>query len=300
MESKSRENLLRPGVHGFLMVLVAIALIGFAIWMFRIVASAAVAREPFGLPLAAAIVSLVVMPFCFIGLTLVNPNHAKVVLLFGKYRGTIRDPGFYWINPFTARRSVSLRVRNFESGRLKVNDKLGNPIEIAAIVVWRVSETAQAILDVEDFQDYVKVQSESAIRQMATGHPYDVDDARADETSLRGSTEVINEELLIELRERLDLAGIDVLEVRLSHLAYAPEIAGAMLQRQQAEAIIAARTKIVDGAVSMVKMALDELRQSDVIELDEERRAQMVTNLLVVLCSERGTQPVLNAGTLYG
>ena len=227
-----------------------------------------------------------------------NPNHAKVLLLFGRYKGTVRRQGFYWVNPFTVRRNVSLRVRNFESSKLKVNDELGNPIEIAAIVVWRVRDTAHAMLDVEDFEDYVTVQSESAVRQLATGHPYDSNEGK--ETSLRGSTEVVNRELQRELGERLELAGIDVLETRLSHLAYAPEIAGAMLRRQQAEAIISARTRIVDGAVGMVKLALDNLKSEGVIDLDEERRAQMVSNLLVVLCSERDVTPVVNTGTLHG
>jgi regulator of protease activity HflC (stomatin/prohibitin superfamily) len=232
-----------------------------------------------------------------IGLTLVNPNHSKVLVLFGHYRGTIREAGFYWINPFTVRTSLSLRVRNFTSDTLKVNDSLGNPIEIAAVVVWKVNETAQAKFDVEDFEDYVQVQTESALRKLAASHPYDSENDVA--TSLRGSADIVNEELKLELTERLQLAGIEVLEVRLAHLAYAPEIAGAMLQRQQAEAIIAARTRIVDGAVGMVKMALDNLREQSIIDLDDERRAAMVSNLLVVLCSERGSQPVINAGSLY-
>ena len=233
------------------------------------------------------------------GLVLVEPNQARVVLLFGKYKGTIRRDGFFWINPFTSRKAVSLRLHNFDSEKLKVNDKAGNPIEINAVVVWRVKDTAQAVFDVEDYQDYVVVQTEAALRTMAAGHPYDADDAKPGETSLRGSADIVSDELAHELHDRLSLAGIEVLEARLAHLAYAPEIASAMLQRQQADAIIAARQKIVDGAVGMVKMALDQLSADAIVDLDTERRASMVQNLLVVLCSERGTQPMINTGTLY-
>jgi len=231
------------------------------------------------------------------GMVLVNPNQAKAVLLFGRYVGTIRSAGFYWINPFTVRRSVSLRAHNFNSETLKVNDLTGNPIEIGAVVVWRVRDTAQALFDVEDYESYVAIQTESALRHMASCHPYDTD--KDEETSLRGSADEVNGELTTELTERLLTAGIEILEARLSHLAYAPEIAGAMLQRQQAEAIIAARSRIVDGAVGMVQMALQSLKDRGVVDLDEERRAAMVSNLLVVLCSERGTTPVVNTGTLY-
>ncbi|MFK7741481.1 MAG: SPFH domain-containing protein [Planctomycetota bacterium] len=242
-----------------------------------------------GIPVGALILA---------GLTLVNPNQTKVVILFGIYKGTLREPGFYWVNPFSRRREVSLRAHNFNSDHLKVNDKRGNPIEIGAVVVWRVRDTAQAAFDVEDHVSYVRVQTESAVRHLASQHPYDT--PLDHESSLRGSSDSINQELQEELEQRLQRAGIDVLEARLSHLAYAPEIAGAMLQRQQAEAIIDARTRIVDGACSMVEMALEQLQRKSVVELDEERKAQMVSNLLVVLCSERGTQPVVNAGTLYG
>jgi regulator of protease activity HflC (stomatin/prohibitin superfamily) len=232
------------------------------------------------------------------GLVLVNPNQAKVVTLFGTYRGTLRQAGFYWINPFSGRRAISLRAHNFNSDKLKVNDLRGNPIEIGAVVVWRVRDSAQAAFDVEDFESYVQVQTESALRHLASLHPYD--SPHDHEASLRGSSDAVNGELQQELTHRLEMAGIEIVEVRLSHLAYAPEIAGAMLQRQQAEAIIDARTRIVDGACSMVQMALQQLQQHSVVTLDEERKAQMVSNLLVVLCSERGTQPVVNAGTLYG
>ncbi|MFN3241888.1 MAG: SPFH domain-containing protein [Planctomycetota bacterium] len=231
------------------------------------------------------------------GLVVVNPNQAKVVILFGNYRGSLRQDGFWWVNPFSVRRAISLRAHNFNSDHLKVNDLRGNPIEIGAVVVWRVRDTAQAAFDVEDHMSYVEVQTESALRHLASLHPYDT--PHDDETSLRGSSESINHELQGELEQRLARAGIEVLEARLSHLAYAPEIAGAMLQRQQAEAIIDARTRIVDGACSMVEMALEQLDKNSVVELDNERKAQMITNLLVVLCSER-TQPVVNAGTLYG
>jgi hypothetical protein len=232
------------------------------------------------------------------GLVIVAPNQSRLVVLFGNYTGTLRDAGFFWINPFASRRVVSLRAHNFNSDKLKVNDLRGNPIEIGAVVVWRVRDTAQAAFDVEDFESYVHLQTESAIRHLASMHPYD--SPHDTEVSLRGSGEVINVAMQKELTTRLQMAGIEVLEVRLSHLAYAPEIAGAMLQRQQAEAILDARKRIVDGAVGMVHMALQQLKELGVVDLDEERKAQMVSNLLVVLCSERGTQPVVNAGTLYG
>lgn len=231
----------------------------------------------------------------FRGLVLINPNQAKVVLLFGKYVGTIRREGLFWVNPFTVRQDISLRAHNFASEQLKVNDLRGNPIEIGAVVVWRVRETAQAAFDVEDYDSYVAVQTESALRHLASVYPYDTQDD--DETSLRGSAEIVNEELAKELTVRLSMAGIEVTEARLAHLAYAPEIASAMLQRQQADAIIAARTRIVEGAVGMVEMALDQLATRNVVEFDAGRRADMVSNLLVVLCSERGTSPVLNAGS---
>ena len=231
------------------------------------------------------------------GLVLVNPNQSKVIVLFGNYKGTLREAGFYLVNPFSARRDVSLRAHNFNSEHLKVNDLRGNPIEIGAVVVWRVRDTAQAAFDVEDYQSYVEVQTESALRHLASLHPYDT--PHDNETSLRGSSDAINDEFQAELETRLSRAGIEVLEGRFSHLAYAPEIAGAMLQRQQAEAIIDARKQIVEGACGMVHMALEQLQQNGVVTLDEERKAQMVSNLLVVLCSER-TTPVINAGTIYG
>jgi regulator of protease activity HflC (stomatin/prohibitin superfamily) len=244
-------------------------------------------------------VSIITGILCYRCLVLVNPNQSKVLILFGKYVGSIRDDGFYAVNPFTVRRSISLRLHNFNSDTLKVNDKRGNPIEIGAVVVWKVKDTAQAAFDVEDFESFVSIQTDSALRHLAQSHPYDEHGETADETSLRGSSDVINAELMEELTERLSVAGIEVSEARLQHLAYAPEIASVMLQRQQADAIISARTRIVDGAVGMVKMALDKLKEQGVVELDEERKAAMTSNLLVVLCSERGTSPVVNAGTIH-
>jgi regulator of protease activity HflC (stomatin/prohibitin superfamily) len=228
----------------------------------------------------------------------VAPNEGQVLQLFGKYAGTVRAEGLRWTNPFCSRRRVSLRVRNFESGKLKVNDSDGNPIEIAAVVVWQVIDTAEAVFCVDDYENFVTIQSESALRQMAQNYPYDAhEDGKP---ALRSHGEVINNHLRDEIQARLDKAGVSVIEARISHLAYAQEIAQAMLQRQQASAIVAARERIVDGAVGMVAMALDKLRQQGVVELDEERKAAMVSNLLVVLCGDRATQPVVNAGTLYG
>jgi regulator of protease activity HflC (stomatin/prohibitin superfamily) len=245
----------------------------------------------------SAIPAVLATIFVLRGLVLVNPNQSRVLVLFGRYVGTVRKDGFFWVNPFTVRPRVSLRVHNFNSDTLKVNDLRGNPVEIGAVVVWRVHDTAQAAFEVEDYQSYVAVQSESAIRVLAANHPYDT--PQEGQTSLRGNSDAVNHELKAQLQERLALAGVEVLEVRISHLAYAPEIAGAMLRRQQAEAIIDARTRIVEGAVSMVQMALEHLKERDVIELDEERKAAMVSNLLVVLCSEHDASPVINTGTLY-
>jgi regulator of protease activity HflC (stomatin/prohibitin superfamily) len=296
---RSREIPYRGALPGIPMLILSIALLGLAVWLFVEAGIAGDRREPFVLKLLLGIASVLGFVFGLISLTLVNPNHSRAVLLFGRYKGTIRGDGFYSVNPFTVRRDVSLRAHNFNSDKLKVNDKVGNPIEIGAVVVWRVRDTAQALFDVEDYESYVEVQTESALRTLAANHPYDADDAKPGETSLRGSADVVSQELAVELTERLDMAGIEVLEARLAHLAYAPEIASAMLQRQQADAIIAARTRIVDGAVGMVQMALEQLSRASVVELDEERKAAMVQNLLVVLCSERGTQPVVNAGTIY-
>jgi len=219
------------------------------------------------------------------------------VLLFGTYKGTLKRPGFWWVNPLSRRRRVSLRVRNFESSKLKVNDQDGNPIEIAAVVVWKVVETAEAVFHVDDYEHYVHVQSEAAVRALATSYPYD---AHQDgQMSLRMSVVEIAHKMRDEIQDRLTKAGVEVIEARITHLAYAPEIASAMLRRQQASAVIAARQKIVEGAVGMVQMALESLSAKHVVELDEERKASMVSNLLVVLCSDRDAQPIVNAGTLY-
>jgi regulator of protease activity HflC (stomatin/prohibitin superfamily) len=294
----SRETLRSTGLPGILMLLVAVGLVPFSIWLI-IRSGQALDRGEGGVPgLVAGILCFPAIALIVRSLVLVNPNVSKVILLFGKYQGTLRKNGFYSINPFTVRRPVSLRAHNFNSDKLKVNDLRGNPIEIGAVVVWRVQDTAKAAFDVENYESYVEVQTESALRHLASCHPYDSPEDT--ETSLRGNSATVNQELQEELTKRLEIAGIEVFEARISHLAYAPEIASAMLQRQQADAIIAARTRIVDGAVGMVQMALDQLKAHDVVVLDEERKAQMVSNLLVVLCSERGTQPVVNTGTLYG
>ncbi|MCX7513575.1 SPFH domain-containing protein [Frateuria sp. STR12] len=241
---------------------------------------------------------LALTAFLLKGFFQVAPNEAQVMQLFGKYAGSVREEGLRWTNPFYAKRRLSLRVRNFESGRLKVNDNDGNPIEIAAVIVWQVVDTAEAVFRVDDYENFVHIQSESALRQMAQSYPYDAHEDG--QPSLRSHGEVINNHLRDEIQARLEQAGVQVIEARISHLAYAQEIAQAMLQRQQAGAIIAARTRIVEGAVSMVEMALDQLSRRGVVELDEERKAAMVSNLLVVLCGERGTQAVVNTGTLYG
>jgi regulator of protease activity HflC (stomatin/prohibitin superfamily) len=232
------------------------------------------------------------------GIIVVNPNQARVLQLFGNYTGTLKEPGLHWINPFSGpRRKVSLRVRNFESGKMKVNDLEGNPIEIAAVVVWKVVETAEAVFHVDDYEHFVTVQSESAVRNLATTYAYDSHEEN--QMSLRGHTNEVADGLKKEIQDRLEQAGVNVIEARISHLAYAPEIASAMLQRQQASAVVAARSKIVEGAVSMVEMALDQLSKKNIVTLDEERKAAMVNNLLVVLCGDRNPQPVVNTGTIY-
>ena len=231
------------------------------------------------------------------GLFTVNPNQGVVLQLFGAYRGTVKNEGLRWANPFYSKRRISQRVRNFESAKLKVNDTDGNPIEIAAVVVWRVVDTAEAVFEVDDYENYMKVQTEAAVRNLATRYPYDAHEEH--QVSLRGNTAEIAKELKREIQERLSKAGVESIEARISHLAYAPEIASAMLRRQQAGAIIAARQKIVEGAVGMVEMALEMLGKSQRVTLDEERKAAMVSNLLVVLCADREAQPVVNAGSLY-
>jgi regulator of protease activity HflC (stomatin/prohibitin superfamily) len=255
-------------------------------------------RPQVSLPLILSYVGgIVLCVFLLGGLFVVNPNEAKVLQFFGDYVGSAKVAGLRWANPLYTKRRISLRVRNFESSRLKVNDNEGNPIEIASVVVWRVIDTAEAVFQVDDYNNYVKVQSESALRNLATNYTYDAHDD--DTKSLRGHTAEVAEHLKNEIQERLARAGVEVMEARISHLAYAPEIAASMLQRQQAGAIIAARQRIVEGAVGMVEMALDLLSKRDIVALDNERKAQMVSNLLVVLCGERSTQPIINTGTIY-
>lgn len=249
--------------------------------------------------LACIIVLLVGITLILPGLIIVNPNDSKVLTLFGKYVGTVKQDGFFWVNPFTVKRKISLKAYNLNGQQLKVNDKLGNPIEIAAVIVWQVKDTAKAVFSVENYVQYVNIQSEAAVRHLANSFAYDNLEDESAELTLRGGAEQVSHLLEEELNERLDRAGIQVLEARISHLAYAPEIANAMLQRQQASAIIAARKQIVEGAVGMVEMALSRLSEKNIIEFDEERKAAMVSNLLVVLCGDRAVSPVVNTGTLY-
>jgi regulator of protease activity HflC (stomatin/prohibitin superfamily) len=250
-------------------------------------------------PVALAIHGLL-LAFIAPGFFMLQPNEAGVVTLFGAYLGTERAPGLRWTMPWNGRKRVSVRARNHAVETLKVNDKRGNPVEIGAVVVWRVDDTAKAVFDVDDFEQFVRVQSESALRHVATGYNYDEgEEHESHEVTLRGGAEVVADALRVELQARVELAGVRIEEAKLTHLAYAPEIAGAMLRRQQAEAVISARSKIVTGAVSMVEMALKSLSEKNVVELDDERRAAMVSNLMVVLCSERDTQPIVNTGTLY-
>ena len=253
--------------------------------------------QPSTLAILALSLALVLDTFLMFGLFIVNPNEGRVLQFFGDYVGTVKRPGLAWANPLFTKKRISLRVRNFESTRLKVNDHEGNPIEIASVVVWRVVDTAEAVFEVDDYQNFVKVQTEAAVRNLATRYKYDAHEEH--EMSLRGNTSDVAEHLKKEVQERLARAGVEVMEARISHLAYAPEIAQAMLQRQQAGAIIAARQRIVEGAVGMVQMALDMLSQREILDLDNERKAAMVSNLLVVLCGERSTQPVINTGSLY-
>jgi len=244
----------------------------------------------YGLGLAATLV-------CLKGFFMVHPNQAIVLQLFGSYVGSVRQPGLRWANPFYSKHPVSLRVRNFESGQMKVNDSSGNPVDIAAVVVWKVVDSAEALFEVDDYESFVRIQSEAALRNMATSYPYEAHGG--EEVALRSHPQAIAERLREEVQDRLDRAGVEVIEARISHLAYAQEIASAMLKRQQAQAIVAARTQIVDGAVGMVKMALEQLKEQGVVDLDEERKANMVSNLLVVLCGEENVRPVVNAGSLY-
>jgi len=281
-----------PGLAGFIVILLTL---GSSVYFFLQIRE----TEEKGMVAAAAILLLIISLFLMKGLLIVQPNHSRVLNFFGKYAGTIKDNGWFFVNPFYTTENISLRAQNLESSRLKVNDKMGNPIEIGAVIVWQVSDTYKAVYDVVNYKEYVLRQSEAAVRHLANSFPYDnLEDEHADIT-LRNGAEKVAEILEKELMDRLAPAGINIKEARISHLAYAPEIAGAMLQRQQATAIVAARTKIVEGAVGMVEMALEMLSRKDIVHLDEEKKAAMVSNLMVVLCGERGAQPILNTGTLY-
>jgi regulator of protease activity HflC (stomatin/prohibitin superfamily) len=275
------------GFSGYLFLLIELIIIAFAVFGFIS-----------GMFVAAAI-AIVIFFVLAIGFTVVDPNQSCVMILFGAYKGTIKTNGFYWVNPFFVRKKISLRARNFDSETIKVNDKLGNPIMIGLVLVWKVDDTFKAAFGVDEFEHFVVVQSEAALRKLAGMYPYDnIEDEKA-KLTLRESTEEVNDQLEAEIKERLDIAGIQVIEARINHIAYAQEIAQAMLKRQQATAIVAARYKIVEGAVSMVEMALDELSKKKIVELDEERKATMVSNLMVVLCGDKDATPVVNTGTLY-
>jgi regulator of protease activity HflC (stomatin/prohibitin superfamily) len=279
---------------GWLAIVVGFALLAGSVAVFAQVQHHQLAPGPYVVGgLAMIVAAIVVFRGCFV----IGPNEARVLTFFGKYAGTVKDAGLRFANPFATKRPISLRVRNFETAKIKVNDLEGNPIEIGAVIVWKVVDTAQAMFDVESFASYVQIQAETAMRHLAMHHPYDGHDEAL--ISLRGNADEVSALLRVEVNNKISSAGIDVIDARISHLAYSPEIAQAMLQRQQAGAIIAARTRIVEGAVSMVEMALEQLAKRNIVELDAERKAAMVSNLLVVLCGERGTQPVVNAGTLY-
>lgn len=277
----------RSLVSGYLMALVNLVLIGITVYGF------AVLQNPF----FGIIIALVI--FLAIGFVVINPNESVVLILFGDYKGTIKKNGFFWVNPFFVKRKISLRAHNFDSQTIKVNDKLGNPIMIGVVLVWKVENTYKAAFEVDQYMEFVKVQSESAVRKLAGTYPYDSHDDAEEDISLRSAGNEVNEFLEEELKERLHIAGIHVMEARISNLAYASEIAGAMLQRQQATAVVAARAKIVYGAVNMVEMALQQLSEKGIVDLDDERRAAMVSNLMVVLCSDKAASPVVNTGTLH-
>ncbi|MFA7289104.1 MAG: SPFH domain-containing protein [Melioribacteraceae bacterium] len=290
METITEKNAFK--LNGYIMVVLAFLL---AVIDFFIVIANTDSEEPYFLIFFIPI--LILLVFLIRGFLVVQPNESKVLILFGKYIGTIRNSGFWWANPLAIKRHVSLRIRNFNSEKIKVNDIHGNPIEIAAVIVWKVVDCARALFDVESFEKFVEIQSETAIRALATEYPYDSNDN--EEESLRGNTKEISENLRQQLQTRLEVAGVQVVESRLSHLAYAQEIAQAMLRRQQAQAVVAARQKIVEGAVGMVQMALEALNEKNIVNLDEEKKAAMVNNLLVALVSETQASPVINTGTLY-
>ncbi|MEV7421010.1 MULTISPECIES: SPFH domain-containing protein [unclassified Streptomyces] len=283
-------------VGGGLALLLGLAGLGVAAALIA-AGSTMTSAAPKGILIALGVATGIAAFFAMCGLNTVAPGEARVVQLFGRYRGTIRADGLRWVNPLTSRTKISTRVRNHETAVLKVNDAYGNPIELAAVVVWKVEDTAQAMFEVDDFLEFVSTQTEAAVRHIAIEYPYDAHDE--DGLSLRGNAEEITEKLAVELRARVEAAGVHIIESRFTHLAYAPEIASAMLQRQQAGAVVAARRQIVDGAVGMVEAALTRLTEEDIVELDSERKAAMVSNLLVVLCGDRAAQPVVNTGTLY-
>src|SRR5687768_9050820 len=279
-----------PGMVGLFIVL---ALLALSIW-FVMPASGI---QPVGLRIALITLGVTLAAVSLNGFFTVQPNQAEVIILLGKYVGSVHQDGWWWTNPIAAKKKISMRVRSLNGEKLKVNDKEGNPVEIAAVVVWRVRDSARAVFDVDTYEQFVAVQSETAVRHLASQYPYDSHDDIT--LSLRGNMDEISETLRVELQTRLDKAGVEILESRLSHLAYGPEIAGAMLRRQQAGAVVAARTRIVDGAVGMIEMALERLSAKNIVHLDDEKKAAMVSNLLVVLCSEQPTSPVINAGTLH-
>jgi regulator of protease activity HflC (stomatin/prohibitin superfamily) len=279
-------------INGFVMLFAALIILVAAIY-FLISGIQAMNAEK----LFVFILLMIVFILVVVGLTIVPPNDSRVLVLFGKYTGTVRESGFWWVNPFTSRKRVTLRIRNFNSQKIKVNDLHGNPIEIGAVIVWKVVDSAKAIFDVDNYEEFVDIQSETAIRQLASEYPYDTEDD--EKSSLRGNLQEISESLKNTLQKRLDVSGVEIIEARISHLAYAQEIAQAMLRRQQAQAIIAARQKIVEGAVGMVQMALSALSEQKIVQLDEEKKATMVNNLMVALVSEAEVQPVINTGTLY-
>jgi hypothetical protein len=283
--------------NGYLLLVLAIVLLGLAVWAFIRFLNLVDAGQAPGLLAPAWIGALVMFVFILVGFFMIQPNQAVVITLFGEFKGTERTQGLRWIWPWMGRKKLSVRAHNIHSERIKINDKRGNPIDVACNVVWRVNDTAQAVFDVDDYKTFVNIQIEAGLRTVGARHPYD--DFEEEETTLRGSPDVVNHELREELNERLHVAGLEVDEAGLTHLAYASEIAGAMLRRQQAEAVIAARAKLVMGAVSMVEMALAKLSEDDIVHLDDERRAAMVSNLMVVLCGERDVNPVVNAGSLY-
>lgn len=293
MNHQTQERVART-VNGWLALVVTLGLFAATIWLFVAFCLSGNGHPPDGRYLGASVGGLLLTIFAMKGFFTLQPNNACVLTLFGTYKGTKRESGLHWVNPFVAKTKITLRARNFNGPTLKVNDKRGNPIEIGAVVVWRVEDTAKACFDVDYYSTFVEVQSESALRHLANSYAYD--QGEEGETTLRSDVDEVSHTLQEELMERLAKAGVVVIEARLSHLAYAPEIAGAMLRRQQAEAVIAARKKIVEGAVSMVEMAIDGLKENEIVTMDEDRKAAMVSNLLVVLCSEHETQPIINAG----